>query len=458
MVNVVKAMMSFQRNPIRRAFRPALFPCLTVAAALALGVPTPVQAQLTTPQVQQALKSASTSREIRDFYRARGNAPLWIRGASLRPEANQLLRLLETAHLDGLNYKRYKTKSLRSAMEKASAGSPRHLARAEMQLSQQFAAYVQDLRRLKPAAMHLAEAGLAPTVPTQTQVLQAAASSRSLSDYLASSGWMHPVYGQLRSALAATPWESRQAQLLRVNLDRARALPAYGRHVLVDSAGARLWMYENGEVVDSMKVVVGQDSKQTPVMAGRLRYATVQPYWNVPPDLVQERIAPNVLDQGFSYLKSKGYEVLSDWSEEANVTDPKLVDWKAVAAGRRTVRVRQKPGSDNAMGKVKFMFPNDLGIYLHDTPDRQLFREDARQFSAGCVRVEDSARFAKWLFGKPLDTRSKTPEKQVQLPTPVPVYISYFTAFPEKKGIAFRSDPYRLDALALAPQSRLASR
>lgn len=450
--------MSFQRIPSAGRMRPALLPSLAIAAALALGTPAPASAQLTTPEVQQALKGAGGNREIRDFYRARGNAPIWIRGTALRPEAGQLLRILETAHLDGLNYKRYKTKSLRSTMEKARSGSPKHLAKAEMQLSQQFASYVQDLRRLKPAAMHYAEAGLAPTVPDKAQVLQAAASSRSLADYLAASGWMHPIYGQLRAALADLPWESRQAQLLRLNLDRARALPAYGRHVLVDAAGARLWMYENGQPVDSMKVVVGQDGKQTPIMAGRLRHATVRPYWNVPPDLVQERIAPNVLDRGLSYLKERGYEVLSDWSEQANVTDPKLVDWKAVAAGHRTVRVRQKPGGDNAMGKVKFMFPNDLGIYLHDTPDRQLFREDARQFSAGCVRVEDSARFAKWLFGKPLDTRSKTAEKDVKLPNAVPVYISYFTAFPEKTGIAFRSDPYRLDALALAPQSRLASR
>jgi murein L,D-transpeptidase YcbB/YkuD len=191
---------------------------------------------------------------------------------------------------------------------------------------------------------------------------------------------------------------SDEARLLRLNLDRARALPPShaGRHVVVDAAGARLLMYEGDRVAGTMKVIVGKDTDPTPEMAAYIRYASVNPYWNIPPDLTERKIAPLVVKEGLGHLRKNGYEVMSDWSTKATVANPKLVDWKAVAAGRQQIRLRQRPGPLNGMGKVKFMFPNDLGIYLHDTPDRGLFRGSDRSFSAGCVRVEDAQRLARW--------------------------------------------------------------
>jgi murein L,D-transpeptidase YcbB/YkuD len=242
----------------------------------------------------------------------------------------------------------------------------------------------------------------------------------------------------------------QQEQLLRINLDRARALPANPgrRYILVDAASARLTMYENGRVRDSMKVVVGKSNEQTPMMAGLIRFAMVNPYWNIPPDLVKIRVAPGVLGKGVSFLKTKGYEVTADWSDDTKVVDPKTVDWKAVAAGRLELPVRQIPGKDNAMGKMKFMFPNDLGIYLHDTPEKELFRKADRRFSSGCVRVEDAPRLAKWLFGKPLTVKAGGREQRVDLP--VPVYITYLTAAPEGQTIAFRPDVYKRDNVQMA--------
>ena len=149
------------------------------------------------------------------------------------------------------------------------------------------------------------------------------------------------------------------------------------------------------------------------------------------------------------------YEALSDWSANARPVDPARIDWQAVASGQQDIRLRQLPGGSNAMGKMKFMFPNKLGIYLHDTPEKELFRSADRRFSSGCVRVEDAPRLAKWLFGKPLQTRSAKPDQQVNLPAPVPVYITYFTAMPEGQSIAFRNDVYNRDAPQLA---RLRSR
>nr|WP_245842904.1 L,D-transpeptidase family protein [Sphingomonas laterariae] len=232
---------------------------------------------------------------------------------------------------------------------------------------------------------------------------------------------------------------------IRLNLERARVLPATRkRHIIVDAAAARLWMYEDGAVKDTMRVIVGKPTEQTPMLAGMMRYAVVNPYWNVPEDLVQRRIAPKIVEQGAT-LDGLGYEALSDWTAQASVLQETAIDWSAVAAGQQEVRVRQLPGKSNAMGRIKFMFPNDLGIYLHDTPDKALFREKERRFSSGCVRVEDAARLAVWLFGKHVEAETDDPEQQVMLAEAVPVYLTYFTVAPTAKGITFRDDPYGRD-------------
>lgn len=242
-------------------------------------------------------------------------------------------------------------------------------------------------------------------------------------------------------------------RLLMINLERARSLPVRpdGRYILVDAGAARIWLYENGQPKESMKAIVGTQVQETPVMAALLRFAEVNPYWNVPPDLVQNRIAPRVLSEGPSYITSRRYEILSDWTEAATVVDPKTVNWAAVAEGREELRVRQLPGGANSMGRIKFMMPNDFGIYLHDTPDKSLFEKSDRWLSNGCVRVEDAQRLAEWLFGEMPQAQSPDREERVELAEPVPVYITYMTAGLEKDGsVAFRADPYKRDGRLMA--------
>ncbi|APL93798.1 murein L,D-transpeptidase [Sphingobium indicum] len=235
-------------------------------------------------------------------------------------------------------------------------------------------------------------------------------------------------------------------RLIALNLERARLLPGpQVRHVVVDAASARLWYFSKGAQDGTMKVVVGAKESQTPMMAGMVRYATLNPYWNVPSDLVERKLAPRMLN-GASLTKLR-YEALSDWSANARKLDPAAVDWRAVADGRTELRVRQLPGGDNAMGKVKFMFPNDLGIYLHDTPSRDLLAKPARQFSNGCVRLEDAQRLGRWFFGKPLKPASDKPEQHVPLPQPVPVYLTYLTAVPLGDGVRFLPDVYGRDGV-----------
>jgi murein L,D-transpeptidase YcbB/YkuD len=270
-------------------------------------------------------------------------------------------------------------------------------------------------------------------------------------------GWMHPYYAQLRRHLTDERMDDNRRALLNLNLERARSLPAGGRYVLVNSAAQRLFMVENGRTVDMMRVVVGKPVHPTPMMAALIRFTSLRPYWNVPSDLAAERIAPNVVKHGLPYLRQRGYQVLSDWSDRPRLLNPASVDWASVAAGRKEVRLRQLPGPANSMGDMKFMFPNDQGIYLHDTPEEDLFGEDTRLFSGGCVRLEAAHRLATWLYGRPLRARGATPEQNVHLTKPVPVYLTYMTVIPSGTELAFYDDIYRWDA-AKKQMARLRSR
>jgi murein L,D-transpeptidase YcbB/YkuD len=123
------------------------------------------------------------------------------------------------------------------------------------------------------------------------------------------------------------------------------------------------------------------------------------------------------------------------------------VHWGAVASGAEALRIRQLPGGSNVMGRIKFMMPNRLGIYLHDFPDKSLFAREDRRLSSGCVRLEEADRLARWLFkGAPPRPEGAAPEQRADLPEPVPVYLAYFTVLPGgANGLDFRTDPYGLD-------------
>lgn len=438
---------------------------LFLAAGIAsASVPAAGQSAGFVPGLEAAMRGASRSdRELKAFYAARDNRPLWYSGAQRGPAADALWQLIQTAERDGLEPEDFDPRALAAAVERADNGSPKAIARADMALSRAFWRYASASLRPRDVGMVYLDRELAPKPPTSTALLTAAASAPSLQDHVAQMRWLNPVYAGLRNGLAeptgsrtvlAFDGRPRDPQaLIRLNMERARVLPADPgrRYVLVDAASARLWMYEDGRPVGDMKVIVGKRDQQTPMLAGLLHYAIVNPYWNIPPDLARTKVATEVVKSGVKYLKAMRYEVLSDWTDAARVIDPKSIDWRAVAAGRTEIRVRQLPGRGNSMGRMKFMMPNDLGIYLHDTPDRKLFADPTRAFSSGCVRLEDAPRLARWLFGKALTASTRTPEERVDLAEPVPVYITYLTAAPGPGGIAFRNDLYRRDVPGAAP-------
>jgi len=232
-------------------------------------------------------------------------------------------------------------------------------------------------------------------------------------------GRVYPPLGPTSGAMAV-------AQGYVENL-AGEEIPDRGRYVLVDAASARLFMIEDGRVRDTMRVIVGKPAAATPALRSELNYATINPYWNVPTDLAQTLIAPRVLKDGAVYLTDRGYEIVSSFAD-GKLIPPDSVDWAAVAAGKVTVHVRQRPGAANSMGQMKFSLADGNGIYLHDTPKKELFALAERNLSNGCVRLEDAPRFARWLLGDDPPLASAPPEQHVALPAAVPIAIAYLDA------------------------------
>jgi murein L,D-transpeptidase YcbB/YkuD len=430
-----------------RAFKAA------TVAALSLALAAPAASSAAAVSAAQSVSSGS----VVDFYRARGGAPLWLAPGSGNA-AQQLLQLMASARADNLNPKRYRVNALAKAVRAAATGNPVAVQRAEFMLSEAFVNYARDLKRDPNVGIIYVDPELRPVAPSPRALLDQAAAAGPLARYVERMGWMSPVYAQLRRAYASRMYTNQaQGQLLAVNLERARALPSGNhRYVVVNPAAQRLYMYENGQVVDHMRIVAGKPAPaiaQTPMMSALIRFTVLNPYWNAPTDITAHKLAPNVLKQGRGYLKAKGYQVMSDWSERARVVDPATVDWNAVVAGRVPIRLRQLPGPANSMGRMKFMFPNEQGIWLHDTPQKEVLEEAARLQSNGCVRLEDAPRFARWLFGRPLKAQGARPEQKVPLPNPVPLYIMYLTAVPSGSAIVYFQDLYGLDR-----RTRVASR
>jgi murein L,D-transpeptidase YcbB/YkuD len=239
-------------------------------------------------------------------------------------------------------------------------------------------------------------------------------------------------------------------QIIVINMERAKRLPApqeQPKYVIVDAGDARLSMWQNGRKIDEMKIVVGKAETATPMMAAYIKYASVNPYWNVPPELAKNLIAPRVIAQGTGYLTDREYQILTDYSEDAKAIDPHDVDWQAVADGRADIRLRRLPSPANSMGMMKFMLPNYFGIYLHDSPEKEHFTKNELWISNGCVRVEDYKRLAAFLFdGSVPKGRDPKVEEEVDLPQPIPVYMTYLTAQPTADGIQFMEDHYGRDA------------
>ncbi|WP_343343251.1 L,D-transpeptidase family protein [Sphingomicrobium sp. XHP0239] len=245
--------------------------------------------------------------------------------------------------------------------------------------------------------------------------------------------------------------EPEAKDALRGTLMRLRALPKRNRFVLVDIASQRLWMYDGGQPVDSMKVVVGRNEisqgidSRTPMIMSTIHYATHNPYWHVPFAVLRKTVGNNIKNQGNSYLKSRGYEIVDRWANDAAILSPADVDWSTALSVPDALKVRQLPGGANSMGNFKFNFPNATGIYLHDTPMKTYFNETDRARSNGCIRLEDARRFASWLYKGQGVPDIDAAETHDTLPEGVPVFVTYMTAQAVDGSMSYAADVYGFD-------------
>jgi murein L,D-transpeptidase YcbB/YkuD len=242
-----------------------------------------------------------------------------------------------------------------------------------------------------------------------------------------------------------------------VNMERLRWLPELPwkeEMVLVNIANFELEYMQNGDTTLSAKIIVGKEYNESPVFTAPMSYIVFSPYWNIPESITRDEIIPSY-NKDSGYFRDKNMEVVSNSGE---VISEKSVNWNVKSGEPLPFRVRQKPGGDNSLGLVKFMFPNDYNIYIHDTPARSLFSKEQRALSHGCVRIENPALFAKTLLNdsswddeKIDEAMHQDKEEAVKLNREIPVVILYLTFWADEYGRAhFREDIYKRDATVLA--------
>ncbi len=249
------------------------------------------------------------------------------------------------------------------------------------------------------------------------------------------------------------PIEARIEQVAR-NLERWRWMPDdFGsRHLLVNIPSYHVIAREDGRDVLDIRVVVGKPGHETPIFSSEMTTVVFSPYWNIPDTIAEGETVP-ALARDPHYLQRNHIEVMRPTKSGAEPVDPEDIDWQDENA-TKTLMFRQRPGADNALGHVKFLFPNPFDVYLHDTPADALFSRTGRAFSHGCVRVEEPETLAKyvlrgnseWDEEKIVTAMHAGVERPVKLPAPIPVHIVYFTAtVDENGGLHLLNDVYGYD-------------
>ena len=251
---------------------------------------------------------------------------------------------------------------------------------------------------------------------------------------------------------------AHRVRQIEANLERVRWLPPDlgERFIIVNVPAFILYAFDGGKRVLDMRVVVGDElaSRRTPIFADTMEYIQFGPYWNVPRSIAVNEILPMArADRGF--LARNHYQMLRGWGDDAPVVNPNTLSNSALFSSR--YRVRQLPGPLNALGRVKFMFPNDYSVYLHDTPATSRFEDTNRAVSHGCVRVADPEALADYVLRDHTDwprdriatTLRDGTRVRVQLSHGMPVYLIYLTAFARDGEVAFRDDLYDRDTALL---------
>jgi murein L,D-transpeptidase YcbB/YkuD len=230
------------------------------------------------------------------------------------------------------------------------------------------------------------------------------------------------------------------------------------KYLIVNIAGFNLKGVKNNKIELEMPVIVGKRQHQTPVFSASVKYLDFNPFWNIPPSIARNEELPKLQKNPF-YLVERHVRLFSGWNEDANELVSTAVEWDQVTSRQISAyKLRQDPGPWNALGKVKFVFPNKYSVYMHGTPEQGYFGRKERSFSHGCIRVGNPPALAgflledqegQWTDEKIAEIYNQDSRKVVRLSHPIPVHITYQTSWVDKDGtINFNNDTYARDDYA----------
>jgi murein L,D-transpeptidase YcbB/YkuD len=369
--------------------------------------------------------------EARRFYDQNGMRLVWSNGTSVHPAVDALVRALAAADREGLDPATYDGPALG---ERRRSFTRETAAEFDVRCTYAYLRYAWDLTHgsIDPEKVapqwHAARRGDDPSA-----ALKAAVATGAIESSLARLGPQAPQYQALRRQLAKARERQDAAAVdqIAMNMDRWRWLPddLGARYLIVNIPAFRLDAIENGKSVLSMKVITGKNENPTPVLADEMTSIVFSPYWNIPASIVEKEIVPK-LERDPDYLARNNME-----------------------ADESGTHYRQRPGRGNSLGAVKFVFPNHFNVYLHGTPSASLFKRVERDFSHGCVRLEDPLALAmyvlrdqpEWTKERIVAAMNAGTERSVKLTRPLPIYLVYFTAWDEDGALRTARDVYGLD-------------
>ena len=253
---------------------------------------------------------------------------------------------------------------------------------------------------------------------------------------------------------------AKRITTIRLNLDRIKWLNQQEppRHIMINIPFFTLYVEENGKLIKKMRVITGKPNHPTPIFSDEVETIVLNPYWNIPTSIIQKEMIPKLLKDPYA-LKKKGIEIFNGWGKHAEVVDPATVDWTQYLYSKRVpYRFAQLPGKRNALGKIKFLFPNKFSVYMHDTPTKPLFNRTKRAFSHGCIRLHKPVELLQTFsafepdidFAKAKEVLKGKENSYMKLHEKIPVDIVYLTAWVDYKGaLQFRDDVYHYDKMQL---------
>jgi murein L,D-transpeptidase YcbB/YkuD len=408
---------------------------------------------------------------LRKLYAQRHFVPVWFSGRQLSPSGLSLIQELRDAESRGLRPEDYDGNLLAAhAAELAQnpLASPSQIAALDVVLSATAARIAVDLHagRIAPrdAGYDLDVPQAAMNVESAVLALAAAKDVRAVLDDL-EPDFRH--YELLKTALARyrsvaheSPEAARRVRQIVLTLERARWLPAKldSPPIVVNIPQFRLFAFQttqdHADEIVQMDVIVGSDfpGRETPVFAADMKYVVLNPYWDVPYSILKKELLPSIRKDA-RWVGRNGYEIVKGQSDQALVQEATPANIELLSQG--VLRLRQKPGPNNSLGRVKFMFPNRHNVYMHDTPARALFEKSRRAFSHGCIRVSDPIGLLQHVLredetwtAERIDAVLQTGRPtRVPLSKPIRVMIIYGTAMATERGeTLFFEDIYRHDA------------